>query len=162
MGFLGGGMADLNAAGGFFGGDINPDSYCFDNSCTLIGAAIGGGTGALLGAAAWYSGKSPPGVLRAVSRGFMLGVIGAAIGASIGNRAENNAVESVARGEDPNACADADCVLIGAVILGGVGFVVGIASGAIRDEDQAEPDQVTMSFAPQRGGRLALGLSVTF
>ena len=161
LGLIIGGVGDFNA-GGFDEGTPNPDSFCFDNSCWLIGAAIGGGTGALFGAAFWYADKSPPGVLKAVSAGVALGVVGAVIGASIGNRAENSAVESVAFGENPNACIDADCVLIGAAILGGVGFVVGTVAGAMIQEDKEEPDQVTMSFAPQRGGRLALGLSVRF
>ncbi len=54
---------------------------------------------------------------------------------------------------------------VGAVLLGGVGGVIGLIAGATITTDrwnEVPVDRLRVSFAPQRDGRFALGLSMRF
>ena len=81
LGVLLGGLADWAAEGGIFGGPDNPNDPCLERSCWIIGAAIGGGAGALLGAAKWARDDGANPILVAGAAGLAVGVsVGVGVG----------------------------------------------------------------------------------
>ncbi len=90
--------------------------------------------------------------------------VGLVIGAGIGAIAIASQVDwSLSSSCDP--FSNAQCVLIGAGLGAAVGIPVGalIGLGVRTDRWHEVPlDRLRVSFAPQRGGRFALGLSVRF
>ena len=147
FGALLGGLADWAAEGGIFGsGPDNPNDPCLERSCWIIGAAIGGGAGALLGAAKWAQDDGANPILVA-------GAAGLAVGVSLGVRTGHEIV--VQRG-----CPAGNCVRNWAIGLGLVGAVGSIAAAVI-DEYIKSKNKLRVSLVPQRKG-FAVGASVRF
>lgn len=129
-------------AGAFMGGIVgflaedtaqNPDSPCFDRSCTLLGAAVGGGAGALLLVGYWViEGSAASNTLKA----FMAGATGLGVGAASG------AAIVVLGVSEGRACPNTDCVGLGAALGGFVGTVVGSVYGARRGRHAEKPSVV--------------------
>ena len=91
-------------------------------------------------------------------RGAGIGFLsGATIGAIIG----------FAAGDDTNCfiCFTAeDKAAAGAIVLGGIGALIGLAVGSHKTDlwEEVPLDQLRVSVGPQRDGRLGLGLSFAF
>ncbi|UCG87455.1 MAG: hypothetical protein JSW71_02610 [Gemmatimonadota bacterium] len=112
-------------------------------SAPLYGAAIGGVMGALPGAGG-----------RAVAIRSTIGFFG---GAVIGG-----VVGAIARPRDIDF-AEEDAVLLGAGFFGLIGYGVGtLVSYTVSKWQEVPLDRLRVSLAPQRDGRLGLGLSVSF
>jgi len=161
-GVVGAGAGAL--VGGFFALDWSQTrggrtAKCFETSCALIGAAVGGGAGAVLPLAFWAEER---GANPIVVRGVAGLVLGAGFGAGLGISAENRDASLVRRGEEPiSDCDETDCVLFGAVAVGILGAGAGVVWGVI-SKRKARSNQFRVSVVPQRDGRFALGLSVGF
>ncbi len=161
FGALIGALGDLRAEGGFEG-PAQPDDDCFDKSCTLIGAAIGAGFGSLFGLVYWAAktDAAPNPFLN--SAGGLL--FGAFVGGALGAEGERQASEAIREGEEPNACADEDCILLGAAVLGGVGMVLGFVGSfftGTEKEDEAKLDWLHVNVVPEPN-RFTLVASVRF
>ena len=145
-------------------GDQDAPSRCGgEGSCiarhTAQGAAIVGTAGALWGLTYWASKTDP--APRPVFRGIGGLTVGATVGAVIGWALEQKAAEG-----EPGAilfCGDADCALVGAVVLGGLGAALGVWSGIISGNGaEGNNGPLRVSVGPQRDGRFGLGLSMRF
>ena len=136
---------------------------CFETSCALIGAAVGGGAGAVIASGFWAEAR---GANPIVARGVTWLVVGAGLGAVIGEGGERGDAAAIRRGEKPiSDCAETNCVLESAAILGGVGAAVGVVWGIVASRNRPateNTDRIRVNIAPQRDGRLGLGLSVGF
>ncbi len=146
LGVLFGALADWAAKGGIFGGPDNPKDPCFERSCWIIGAAIGGGAGTLLGAAKWARDNGANPILVA-------GAAGLAVGVSVGVRTGHEVVSD-------RGCAAENCVRNWAIGLGLVG-AVGFIAVAVIDEYITSKNQLRVSLVPRRKG-FAVGASVRF
>ena len=108
-----------------------------------VGAVAGIGMGAIMGA-----GGKPT---------IVGGLVGLGVGGAVG------AVIGLLVDEHGNDLAPSDAAFMGAGFFGVIGFAVGTTVGYISDRWEEVPlDRLRVSFAPQRDGRFALGLSVSF
>ena len=165
-GFMTDDVSPISRISSTTGGAFSPTTGdpCFARSCTLLGAAIGGGYGTLVGLTYWavVTDREPNAFLGGVA-GL---VVGSAIGFALGVRLEAQAALAEARGDElKHICADVNCVRLGTVIIGGIGTVLGsVVSGVHGSSKQpdAGSDRLRLTIGPHRDGRLALGLSVRF
>ncbi len=125
------------------------DSPCFARSCSLLGAAIGGGYGALVGLTYWaiVTDQEPNAFLGGVA-GL---VVGSAIGFALGVRLEAEAAQAEARGDLlEHICADVNCIGLGTVIAGGIGTAVGVVEKGIIKKNRTRRDRLRVNIVPQR------------
>ncbi|MFB3089538.1 MAG: hypothetical protein ACE10E_14730 [Acidiferrobacterales bacterium] len=150
--------------GGALGDFCNVEKGVPSLKCTLLGAAIGGSAGTLLGFASSKSEPEPPSSIKlGVAVGMIGLVLGAGAGAVIGRTTEIKADEAVKSGRE-HECIDNDCTLRWATMLGAVGMGTGVVLGLVigAKKDDARSNGVDVGLYPQRNNGLVLRALVRF
>jgi len=95
-------------------------------------------------------------------RGALIGVlVGGVVGAVVGY----TGYEDECEGFGPGPCGPGVFAVMGVIVGGAAGAVIGALTGALVRPHRwlrVPLEQLDVSVAPQRGGRFALGFSVTF
>ena len=86
------------------------------------------------------------------------------MGFGLGMLGEEKAAEAEREEEElRHICAPVNCMVVGTVIGGGIGMVLGVASGFFFDEEaEAGSHQLRISVVPQRSAQFAVVASVSF